>query len=193
MSGPLEAVLRRKDALQGGPFRRLARGRPVPDGVAAVEALRPQDLASPLRDAAAAAAAKSALFIAFDGFDEAHDLAQNTPTWLGNWCHAVLHRREPDAGNSGYWYRRVSPPTDAFERIGREAARLLAGQGRKGLEGLARRVAEGGRWRPLAFVQACQEHLERDAGGAEFEALLALQEIEWRVLLEEALAAARKA
>ncbi|RAK66956.1 hypothetical protein [Hymenobacter edaphi] len=38
----------------------------------------------------------------------AHDLAQQDETDpLSCWLHAYLHRREGDAGNAGYWYRRA--------------------------------------------------------------------------------------
>ncbi len=43
-------------------------------------------------------------------WDKAHECAQAQEDDAGNWVHAYLHRREGDAGNAGYWYRRCRRP-----------------------------------------------------------------------------------
>jgi hypothetical protein len=43
-------------------------------------------------------------------WDRAHQLAQDVETNDGAWVHAYLHRKEGDASNAGYWYRRASRP-----------------------------------------------------------------------------------
>jgi hypothetical protein len=40
----------------------------------------------------------------------AHELAQVDEGGAGDWVHAYLHRKEGDAGNAGYWYRRAGKP-----------------------------------------------------------------------------------
>jgi len=40
----------------------------------------------------------------------AHELAQADEGGAGDWVHAYLHRKEGDAGNAGYWYRRADKP-----------------------------------------------------------------------------------
>ncbi len=40
----------------------------------------------------------------------AHEVAQDVPDPDGAWVHAYLHRKEGDAGNAAYWYRRASQP-----------------------------------------------------------------------------------
>jgi hypothetical protein len=40
-------------------------------------------------------------------WDTAHDVAQEIPDPHGAWVHAYLHRKEGDAGNAAYWYRRA--------------------------------------------------------------------------------------
>jgi hypothetical protein len=41
-------------------------------------------------------------------FDRAHEIAQDEETGQdGAWVHAYLHRKEGDASNAGYWYRRA--------------------------------------------------------------------------------------
>ena len=43
-------------------------------------------------------------------FDRAHELAQSDEGGDGDWVHAYLHRKEGDAGNAAYWYRRARQP-----------------------------------------------------------------------------------
>jgi hypothetical protein len=43
-------------------------------------------------------------------FDGAHNLAQSDDSAAGSWVHAYLHRKEGDAGNAAYWYRRAGKP-----------------------------------------------------------------------------------
>ena len=43
-------------------------------------------------------------------WDGAHDAAQADEGGDGDWVHAYLHRKEGDAGNAGYWYRRAGRP-----------------------------------------------------------------------------------
>ena len=50
-------------------------------------------------------------------WDKAHECAQAKEDAPGCWVHAYLHRREGDAENAGYWYRRAKKPvaTNALE------------------------------------------------------------------------------
>lgn len=43
-------------------------------------------------------------------WDKAHEVAQEIPDPDGAWVHAYLHRKEGDAGNAAYWYRRARRP-----------------------------------------------------------------------------------
>jgi hypothetical protein len=43
-------------------------------------------------------------------WDGAHEAAQTDEGGAGDWVHAYLHRKEGDAGNAGYWYRRAGKP-----------------------------------------------------------------------------------
>ena len=36
-----------------------------------------------------------------------HDIAQDMNNDLGSWIHGYLHRKEGDAFNAGYWYRKA--------------------------------------------------------------------------------------
>ena len=41
---------------------------------------------------------------------QAHESAQQDEGPAGSWVHAYLHRKEGDASNAGYWYRRAQKP-----------------------------------------------------------------------------------
>jgi hypothetical protein len=62
-------------------------------------------------------------------WEAAHRVAQDVSDGDGSWVHAYLHRKEGDAGNAAYWYRRAGQPVAAdnleseWERI---AISLLA-------------------------------------------------------------------
>ena len=43
-------------------------------------------------------------------WDAAHSVAQDIDTPEGAWIHAYLHRKEGDATNAAYWYRRAAKP-----------------------------------------------------------------------------------
>lgn len=42
-----------------------------------------------------------------DNWDKAHALVDSLDDADACWVHAYLHRKEGDAGNAGYWYRRA--------------------------------------------------------------------------------------
>jgi hypothetical protein len=44
-------------------------------------------------------------------WEAAHGATQDIEGADGAWIHAYLHRKEGDAGNAAYWYRRAGKPT----------------------------------------------------------------------------------
>src|SRR5580704_4979982 len=52
-------------------------------------------------------AAVAGLLVYFSCMEEAHQVAQDVESAEGSFWHAIVHRREPDAGNAGYWFQRV--------------------------------------------------------------------------------------
>jgi hypothetical protein len=78
---------------------------------AALQAFNPMtDLGHPITDSAAARACHSALWLYHDGLEESHAISQGLEeleTKEGSFWHAIMHRREPDAANSKYWWRMV--------------------------------------------------------------------------------------
>ena len=65
-------------------------------------------------------------------WDGAHDAAQADEGGEGDWVHAYLHRKEGDAGNAAYWYRRALKPvcrTSLEEEWAAIAEALLKAEG----------------------------------------------------------------
>lgn len=116
-----------------------------------------------------------------DHLDAAHELVQERPGADAAWIHGIMHRREPDAGNAAYWFRRVGRHT-AFTALAAAVASLPV---TLNLQALRERLTGGGTWDALAFNDAVTE------ADAASEALLrAVQAEEFAVLLRH-LAASR--
>jgi hypothetical protein len=65
-------------------------------------------------------------------WDGAHEAAQAGESGAGDWVHAYLHRKEGDAGNAAYWYRRARKPVckaSLDEEWAAIADALLKGEG----------------------------------------------------------------
>jgi hypothetical protein len=64
-------------------------------------------------------------------WDTAHRLAQEEDDRDGAWVHAYLHRKEGDASNAAYWYRRAGRPVSRLplNEEWREIAEALLAQG----------------------------------------------------------------
>ena len=60
---------------------------------------------------------------------KAHESAQQDEGPEGAWVHAYLHRKEGDASNAAYWYRRAKTPPSrsSFEEEWEEIATALLG------------------------------------------------------------------
>lgn len=110
-------------------------------------------------------AAAAGLWLRFDFLDESHAISQSDEGEPDHdFWHAVMHRREPDASNSKYWWRRVG--------------------GHPVLEQLRVQAAEAGYafTTPEAFVDFCER--VRDTGTPDEEAAKRVQELEWRLMFD---------
>ena len=121
-----------------------------------------------------------------DFWDASHEAAQQADD-LGErstsaYWHGIAHRREPDAGNASYWFRRVGRHP-LFGPLADAARPLLEAHGNPEP---AARVVAGGSWNPSAFIDLCADgHPDRKLKALAFD----LQRVEMYALLDATAAA----
>ncbi len=116
-----------------------------------------------------------------DSWDDSHEAAQEADD-LGErrtsaYWHGVAHRREPDAGNAAYWFRRVGRHP-LFPALFEAALPLLETQSDPKWKG---RLGGSGVWDSHAMIEFCTR--ARPGSGEEMLARR-LQRLELAILLE---------
>ncbi|SPE39131.1 conserved hypothetical protein [Candidatus Sulfopaludibacter sp. SbA3] len=107
-------------------------------------------------------AAMAGLYLYFSCWNEAHETAQDIHTPEGSYWHAMVHRQEPDDGNSAYWFRQVGIHP-IFPALAQAAVERT--------------------WDPQAFIALCAR--ARSLPGSELERkALHLQRTEWQLLFD---------
>jgi hypothetical protein len=166
----VEAILAEAEAGERlMPLVMPQQGIPIP---AALRNAEPKVL---FPSARAPEAALAGLLLYFDRSAEAHAIAQDLETPEGSFWHAILHRREPDAGNSAYWFRKTGQHP-VFPDIARAAQQVIARNPEV-------TFTTGNRWNPFSFIDFCES--VRD--GSDTRSLRAAQEIqraEWQILFD---------
>lgn len=128
-----------------------------------------------LPDASAPDAALAGLWLYFSCLDESHRVSQDVPSSEGSFWHGILHRQEPDPGNSAYWFRRVgSHPV--FPDLLEESVAIAARFPDSGFRA-------GSRWDPFAFIDFCEAARRKPASPAHGCAL-EIQRAEWQLLFD---------
>jgi hypothetical protein len=129
----------------------LVRSRPR---LSYLEAMQESSLAVlfPSASRPARLAIMAGLLQVHDYWDESHQAAQEADDLgersVSEYWHGVAHRREPDAGNATYWFRRVGRHP-LFGPLGQAAASLI------NEPALSARLVPGGVWDPFAFIALC--------------------------------------
>lgn len=115
--------------------------------------------------------ALAGLWLYFDDLDRSHSLSQNLSSREAAFWHGIMHRREPDPGNAGYWFRRV----------GRHAVfpALAAAAKEVGFEPRG----SNGDWDPFAWIDYWEE-ARRQPGSAQHRVALQVQRVEWEILFD---------
>jgi hypothetical protein len=119
----------------------------------------------------ASLAVKAGLLLWNDDLDGCHKIAQDLADEFGAYLHGVMHRREPDYGNSKYWFRKVGEHP-LFPQL-HAAARELLGDA-AGLDDYRKALTAGKNWDPYRMIDWCE------SAGEELEVsfLRAVQAIE---------------
>jgi len=168
--GPTVAPL-----LAGDRLPDLGPGRPNLAAKPFLQALTPKTLFSAgVSDPEMTRACLAGLWLLHDFLDESHEISQEIDTPTGSFWHGIIHRREPDYGNSKYWFRRVGVHA-VFEPLRREAARLAMCAPQR-----AAFLATQPAWDPFAFVDLCEASA---AEGTTCHTLARrVQRVEWDLL-----------
>src|SRR5438270_10295252 len=101
-------------------------------------------------------AALAGLYLYFSCWIEAHEIAQDIATPDGSYWHAIVHRQEPDDGNSAYWFRQVGAHP-IFPSLASAAAAVGIGS--------------GAAWDPFAFIGVCEQARRSPRSSIEGQAL----------------------
>lgn len=128
-----------------------------------VEAIFPS-----VNDREAANGCISGLWLYHDFLEESHAISQELSGWIGSYWHGIMHRREPDPGNSKYWFRRVTD-NSVFAALATDAPEL----------GYA---LTGTIWDPFTFIDRCER--ERGRGSREEEICRRVQLREMQLLFD---------
>ena len=161
-------------ALDGHGERLMPLAGGICSSPAARERLRGAEARALFPRALAPEAAFAGLYLYFSCLEECHALAQNIAAAEGSYWHAIMHRQEPDPGNSAYWFRRVGahPIFPALREAAADAG-----------------YAAGARWDPFEFIESC-EQARRRPGSDEERTARAVQRAEWQLLFDYCAAGA---
>lgn len=170
--------IRAAAVLAGAGEMPLGSGGPEVAARAALTGLSPADLFAPepVRDPMMAACCVSALWLRRGYLAESHALSQVIPSREGSYWHGAMHRREGDWSNAKYWFRKVGDhPIHAALAVD---ARVLTEDPR---DAVARVLHDQLAWDPFAFVDMCQDAVEK---GTAAGLCRTLQRREWELLFD---------
>ena len=155
---------------------------------------RLSDLCGHANSSAEATAVLAGLWLLHGDGDASHRQSQSIEDEgrhrCGNFWHAIMHRQEPDYGNSKYWFRRVGQP-EFLAELAQRADELIAADGSDSARRWRTKLGLPGRWDSLAFVDWC-EAAARDTDASQTKLVRRIQFIEMHLLLRASYADATR-
>lgn len=170
-SGQRLMPLAPREPLQGEGLERL-------QGSSAEELLAPQAISS----RSDADCVRCGLFLYLSALDESHTISQQISSSTGSFLHGIMHRQEPDFGNSKYWFRRVAGH-DVYPSLRAAALDLLPSQASAAARRLYEEIEKRPQWDPFWFVDQC-ETAHRGGDGDLAQSLVQIQRLEWQLLFD---------
>jgi hypothetical protein len=164
----------------------LGPGKPVEAVRAKLAALTVENAFAPqgARDAEMARACLAGLWLYYDFLNESHEISQEIHTTTGSYWHGLMHRREPDYANAGYWFRRVGKHA-IFDALVLEASRIAAAGA---TEPATAFLTQHTSWDPFAFIDLCERF--HGSGSAGEMLCRQVQQREWELLFDFSFAKA---
>lgn len=124
-----------------------------------LDAAQPHELVERIESEPDATALQAGLYLLHDYLDESHRCSQSVEgdgrRMAGDYWHAIMHRREPDASNSKYWFRRVGQHP-VFTVLGQATKAILRALPAGQSDVWIRRLGVPHAWDPMAFVDCCE-------------------------------------
>ena len=155
---------------------------------------RLSDLCGQASSSADATAVLAGLWLLHGESDASHRQSQSIEDEgrhrCGNYWHAIMHRQEPDYGNSKYWFRRVGQP-EFLAELAQRADELIAADGSDSARHWRTKLGLPGRWDSFAFVDWC-EAAARDTDASQTKLVRRIQFEEMHLLLRASYADATR-
>lgn len=105
-------------------------------------------------------ALRAGLFQWHDFLHESHELSQSIEgqgeNQLGDYWHAIMHRREPDYSNAKYWFRQIGNQP-IYRDLRLYADGVLEKSRAADAPVWRERLQPRSKWDPFAFVDLCEE------------------------------------
>jgi hypothetical protein len=114
------------------------------------------------------------ILLLHDCWKDAHEVAQDLNNREGSYWHAVIHRLEPDAWNSGYWFRRVGQHP-IYPDLHAGAIRLTQDFSGAG-------ASFGKTWDASRFIEICEAGAQQP-GSDLAQLAVEVQHLEWQLLM----------
>lgn len=155
---------------------------------------RLSDLCGDVVSPADATAVLAGLWLLHGDADASHRQSQSIEDEgrhrCGNFWHAIMHRQEPDYGNSKYWFRRVGQHP-IFPELARRADELIAADGSESARGWRTKLGTPNGWNASAFVDWC-EAVTREGDARQNNLVRRIQFVEMHLLLRASFADATR-